>query len=79
MNEATNTLTRYFGKNDSTTVHYYGSGRGVTQFAELFPEHILDDIRPEDKRDSPDLYMKKDKVILQKTIFYRLPLKRHII
>ena len=63
MNEANSTLTRYFGKNDSTTVHYYGSGRGVTQFAELFPEHILDDIRPEDKRDSPDLYMKKDNIV----------------
>lgn len=65
MNEVTKTLNRYFGINDSTTVHYYGSGIGVTRFAELFPEHILDDIRPEDKRDSPDLYMKKGHCVFQ--------------
>ena len=63
MDEALKTLMKYFGKSVNATVHFLGSGNGVKKFAELFPEYILMDERPEDQRDSPDLYVKKDNAV----------------
>ena len=63
MDEAIKTLMKYFGKSENATVHFHGSGNGVKKFAELFPDYILKDERPEDQRDSPDLYVKKDNTV----------------
>lgn len=63
MDEAIKTLMKYFGKSENATVHFHGSGNGVKKFAELFPEYILKDERPEDQRDSPDLYVKIDNTV----------------
>lgn len=63
MDEAIQALMKYFGKNENATVHYYSSGNGVKRFAEVFSENILRDERPENQRDSPDLYVKKDNLV----------------
>ena len=63
MNEAIDTIRRYFGQSETVVVRYQGKGIGIKQFKEVFPNGINDDQRPDNLKDSPDLYIKKGNTV----------------